>query len=79
MKTLTEKVLKISVTWMRNHSEDYKLSEEALDTMENNPQFAAFVQRRLSSIQMNSWTAYQHKEDVLSGYVYTLYLQWSGN
>lgn len=79
MKTLTEKVLKVSVEWMRTHSDDYKLDEDVLDTIENNPRFAAFVQKRLSSVQLNSWTALQSEEDVLSGYVYTLYLQWSGN
>lgn len=79
MTTLTEKVLKVSVAWMRKHSDDYKLDEDALDTIENNPKFKAFVQKRLSTVQTNSWTALQNEEDVLSGYIYTLYLQWSGN
>lgn len=79
MKTLTEKILKVSVDWMRNHPEDYKLDDDILDTIENNPKFAAFAQRRVSTIQANSWVALQHEEDVLSGYVYAMYLQWSGN
>lgn len=79
MKTLTEKILKVSVAWMRSHAEDYKLDEDVLDTIENNPQFQAFAQRRVSTIQPSGWNAREHEEDVLSGFVYTLYLQWSGN
>ena len=79
MKTLTEKVLNLSASWMRQHSDYYKVDDDILDTIENNPKFAAFVQKRLRTVQANSWVALQNEEDVLSGYVYTLYLQWSGN
>lgn len=79
MKTLTEKVLNLSASWMKQHSDYYKVDDDILDTIENNPKFAAFVQKRLSTVQANSWVALQNEEDVLSGYVYTLYLQWSGN